>query len=305
MGRDPQPQELTIAKGVRQGEYFEGGQCRSAAFNHEVALSRHIAGGSILQAQRIDPPQRAGSTCRDSVPEVAGDPPSTPEMLNKLSAEIHSCHLCPRLVEWREARAADPPRRYQGEEYWARPLDGFGDPDAKVAIVGLAPAANGANRTGRMFTGDRSGDWLYAALHRAGYANRPTSEHRDDGLRLSNAYVTAVVRCAPPANRPTPEERDTCLPFLEQELALLKNCQTIVALGSFAWDGSLRALRSLGEEVPRPRPRFGHGAETRVGGWKLVGCYHPSQQNTFTGRLTEPMLDAVLYRAGELARQSP
>lgn len=171
-----------------------------------------------------------------------------------------------------------------------------------MAIVGLAPAAHGANRTGRIFTGDRSGDWLYAALHRAGYASQGTSEHRDDGLTLSDAYVTAVVRCAPPANRPTPQERDTCLPYLERELATLEHCRTIVTLGGFAWDGSLRALRALGEEIPRPRPKFGHGSEAVVGGWNLLGCYHPSQQNTFTGRLTEEMLDAIFTRSRELSR---
>ncbi len=221
--------------------------------------------------------------------------------LEELAAEIHGCRRCPRLVEWREERAADPPRRFRGEEYWARPLDGFGDPAARVAIVGLAPAAHGANRTGRMFTGDRSGEWLYAALHRTGFANRARSEHRDDDLRLRDAYVTAVVRCAPPANRPTPEERDRCLPYLERELQLLAESRTIVALGGFGWDGALRAIRALGGDVPRPRPRFGHGAEARAGRWALLGCYHPSQQNTFTGRLTEPMLDAVLARARELA----
>ncbi len=223
------------------------------------------------------------------------------QALERLANEIHACRLCPRLVKWREERAADPPRRHQGESYWARPLDGFGDPEARVAIVGLAPAAHGANRTGRIFTGDRSGDWLYAALHRAGYANQPTSEHRGDGLRLSDAYVTAVVRCAPPANRPTPSERDNCLPYLEQELATLKNCQTIVALGGFAWDGALRALRVIGEDIPKPKPRFGHGAESHIGRWSLLGCYHPSQQNTFTGRLTEPMMDRIFVRAREAA----
>jgi uracil-DNA glycosylase len=227
--------------------------------------------------------------------------PASPRGLEELRAEIQSCRTCPRLVEWREAQAADPPRRYRGEKYWARPLAGFGDPGARLAIVGLAPAAHGANRTGRMFTGDRSGDWLYAALHRAGYANQPHSSARDDGLRLLDAYVTAVVRCAPPANRPTPAERDNCLPYLARELALLERCRTIVALGAFAWDGALRALRQLGCDPPRPRPRFGHGAETEIGGWKLLGCYHPSQQNTFTGRLTEPMLNAVFARARELA----
>jgi uracil-DNA glycosylase len=218
-----------------------------------------------------------------------------------LAAEIHECRRCPRLVEWREACAADPPRRYRGEDYWARPLDGFGDPDARVAIVGLAPAAHGANRTGRMFTGDRSGEWLFAALHRAGYANQAESERRDDGLRLDDAYVTATVRCAPPANKPTTEERDNCLPYLERELELLDRCRVIVALGSFGWDGALRAARSLGIDVPRPKPRFGHGAEADLGRWHLLGCFHPSQQNTFTGKLTVPMIDAAFARARELA----
>ena len=250
---------------------------------------------------------RSGSACRqrstrDSVLGMATDPPSTPGSLREVTHEVHACRRCPRLVKWREARAADPPRRYLGENYWGRPIGGFGDPDAKVAIIGLAPAANGANRTGRMFTGDRSGDWLYAALHRAGFANQPSSTHRGDGLALRGAYVTAVVRCAPPANRPTPEERETCLPYLERELLLLESCRTIVALGGFAWDGSLRALRHIGEDMPRPRPRFGHGAEISVGRWSLIGCYHPSQQNTFTGRLTEPMLDAIFARARDLSR---
>jgi uracil-DNA glycosylase family 4 len=223
------------------------------------------------------------------------------QALTELQSAIHRCRSCPRLVEWREARAADPPRRFRGERYWARPLAGFGDPGASLAIVGLAPAAHGANRTGRMFTGDRSGDWLYAALHRASYANRPESSRRDDGLLLHGAYVTAVVRCAPPANKPTPSERDRCLPFLARELALLQRCHTLVALGAFAWDGALRALCEMGCEPPRPKPRFAHGAEARVGEWTLLGCYHPSQQNTFTGRLTEPMLNATFERARELA----
>jgi uracil-DNA glycosylase len=220
--------------------------------------------------------------------------------MESLAAEVHACRRCPRLVEWREAAAADPPRRFRGQDYWARPVAGLGDPAARVAIVGLAPAAHGANRTGRMFTGDRSGDWLYAALYRAGFANRPESTRVDDGLRLRDAYVTAIVRCAPPANKPLPQERDNCLPYIERELELLENSRVIVALGSFAWDGALRAIHALGGEVLRPKPRFGHGAEAQAGRWTLLGCYHPSQQNTFTGKLTEEMLDGVFRKAREL-----
>ena len=220
--------------------------------------------------------------------------------LAALAEEVHCCRLCPRLVEWREAQAANPPRRYRGQEYWARPVSGFGDPQARIGIVGLAPAAHGANRTGRMFTGDRSGDWLYAALHRAGLANQPESGWRGDGLELRDAYITATVRCAPPANKPTPGERDNCLPYLQRELELLRRLQVIVALGSFGWDGFLRAARAIGVEVPRPRPKFGHGAEVGVGDWRLLGCYHPSQQNTFTGKLTVPMTDEVFERARSL-----
>ena len=225
------------------------------------------------------------------------------DSLERLTEEIVRCERCPRLVEWRQQTAAEPPRRYRGEEYWGRPLPGFGDPGARVLLVGLAPAAHGGNRTGRMFTGDRSGDWLYAALHRAGFANQALSARRDDGLRLTDAYITAVNRCPPPANKPTPVERDNCLPFLVRELALLERARVIVTLGSYAWDGTLRALRERGVEVPRPKPRFGHGTEVSVGPYTLLGCYHPSQQNTFTGRLTEPMMDAVFARARDLARR--
>jgi uracil-DNA glycosylase len=207
-------------------------------------------------------------------------------------------------VAWREAVAADPPRRYRGERYWARPLPGFGDPQAQVLVVGLAPAAHGGNRTGRIFTGDRSGDWLFGSLYRTGFANQPHSDRPDDGLRLDGAYIAAVVRCAPPANRPTTVERDTCLPYLVRELGLLPELRVLVALGSFAWDGALLALRLSGAPVARPKPRFGHGTEAAVGPYTLLGCFHPSQQNTFTGKLTEPMTDAVLLRARELADDS-
>ena len=221
--------------------------------------------------------------------------------LAALERKITRCAACPRLVAWREEAAANPPRRFAGERYWARPVPAFGDPEARVVLIGLAPAAHGANRTGRMFTGDRSGDWLYAALHRAGFANQPTSTHARDGLRLRGAWITAVNRCAPPANKPTPAERDRCLPYLARELELLAGARVLLTLGAYGWDGALRALAALGHETPRPRPRFGHGAEAEVGPFTLLGCFHPSQQNTFTGKLTEPMTDAVLARARELA----
>jgi len=226
--------------------------------------------------------------------------PGRARELDRLAAEVSACRLCPRLVEWREAVAADPPLRYRGERYWARPVPGFGDPGAFLFVVGLAPAAHGGNRTGRVFTGDRSGDWLFAALHRAGFANQPSSVHPGDGLRLTGAYVSAAVKCAPPANKPTPAERDTCFPYLVRELELLQRVRVLVALGKFAWDGALAVLRRAGHEVPRPKPAFGHGAEIVVGPYTLVGCFHPSQQNTFTGKLTEDMIDAVFARAREL-----
>jgi uracil-DNA glycosylase family 4 len=228
---------------------------------------------------------------------------ATATEIERLAKRIASCARCPRLVAWREESAADPPKRYRGERYWARPVPGFGDPAARLVIVGLAPAAHGANRTGRMFTGDRSGEWLYGALHRAGYATEPVSQHRGDGLQLRDAYLTAVVRCAPPANRPAITERDECLPWMVEELRLLPRARALLALGSFAWDGALRALRELGHQTPRPKPRFGHLAEAEVGPYRLVASFHPSQQNTFTGKLTTEMLDAAIARAGALSRE--
>jgi uracil-DNA glycosylase family 4 len=222
---------------------------------------------------------------------------STP--LDQLCRHITSCRRCPRLVAWRAQVAREKRAAFRTEEYWGRPVPGYGDPQARLVVCGLAPAAHGGNRTGRVFTGDRSGDWLYGALYRAGFANQPHSQHRDDGLRLTDCYITACVRCAPPANRPTPEERDNCLPYLVEELRLLSRAEVIVCLGAFAWDGVLRALRTLGHRQPR-KPRFGHGAEARVGPFTLIGSYHPSQQNTFTGKLTRDMLDQVFHRAGLL-----
>ena len=224
-------------------------------------------------------------------------------LLRSLSEEVAGCRLCPRLVTWREQAALERPRRFAAEEYWARPLPGFGDPDAGILVVGLAPAAHGGNRTGRIFTGDRSGDWLFASLHRTGFANQPTSTHRGDGLRLTGAYVSAAVKCAPPANRPTPRERDTCLPYLVRELELLDRVRVLVCLGSFAWDAALRVLAAAGHPPLRPRPRFGHAAEASLGPYVLLGSYHPSQQNTFTGVLTEDMLDGLFGRAGSLTGQ--
>jgi uracil-DNA glycosylase len=218
-----------------------------------------------------------------------------------LSAEIVECRACPRLVAWREQVAREKRAAFRDEEYWGRPVPGFGDPAARLLVVGLAPAAHGGNRTGRIFTGDRSGDWLFGALHRAGYANQPTSRHRGDGLALRDAYIAAAVRCAPPANKPTIDERDRCLPYLVRELELLDRVQVIVVLGAFAYEALWRVLAGAGVELPRPRPKFAHGLEVPTPRAVIVGCFHPSQQNTFTGKLTEPMLDAVFARTRELA----
>jgi uracil-DNA glycosylase len=218
------------------------------------------------------------------------------EELALLEEEIVSCRLCPRLVAWREEVARDKRASFRDETYWGRPVPGFGDPGAEVVVFGLAPAAHGANRTGRYFTGDRSGDFLFAALHRAGFASSPVSRSGDDGMRLSGLWISAAVRCAPPQNRPTPAERDACLPYAARELELL-DAKVLVCLGAFAWDAALRLLGV------RPKPKFSHGAEHKAGSLVLLGCYHPSQQNTFTGVLTPEMLDAVLLRARELSRK--
>lgn len=227
-----------------------------------------------------------------------------PDRLNELNTRIVTCRRCPRLVAWREQVAREKRAAFREEEYWGRPLTGFGDPRARVLVCGLAPAAHGGNRTGRFFTGDRSGDWLFGALYRAGFASQPTSVHRGDGLRLNDSYITACVRCAPPANRPSPTERDACLGHLSEELPLLRKVRVIVCLGGFAWAGVLRVLRSAGHAWAR-KPRFGHGTEAAIGSYQLLGCYHPSQQNTFTGRLTAPMLDAIFQRALGLAEGGP
>jgi uracil-DNA glycosylase len=216
--------------------------------------------------------------------------------LRLLNERVISCRRCPRLVRWREQVAREKRAAYRNETYWGQPITGFGDPRGRLLICGLAPAAHGGNRTGRIFTGDRSGDWLFAALYRAGFANQPTSTHRHDGLKLKDCYITACVRCPPPGNQPTPQERDNCLPYLVEELGLLGRVRVIVCLGSFAWDGACRALAARGFTI-RPRPRFSHGAEATVGPYTLIGSYHPSQQNTFTGKLTVAMFDAIFNRA--------
>ena len=225
--------------------------------------------------------------------------------LEELRAAVIDCRACPRLVTWREEQARVKVARFRSETYWGRPVAGFGDARARIALVGLAPAAHGANRTGRMFTGDASGDFLWRAMHNVGLANEARGRRADDGLTLLGTRVTAAVRCAPPANRPTPDEQATCRPYLDRELVLLPELRVIVALGGLAWNAALRSLRALGHPTPRPGARFAHGAEIEIGRYQLLGCYHPSQQNTFTGRLTPPMLEAVLSRAIELAGLEP
>ncbi len=239
-----------------------------------------------------DAPHASGDT---PAPLDGAARPAPTDTLARLERDVVACRACPRLVEWRERVAREKRAAYRDWEYWGRAVPGFGDPGARVVVLGLAPAAHGANRTGRFFTGDRSGDFLFGALHRTGFANHPTSVSRDDDFALDDLYITAAVRCAPPQNKPTPAERDACAPLLARELALLERGRVVVCLGAFAWEA---ALRHLGV---RPKPRFAHGAEHPVGALTLLGAFHPSQQNTFTRRLTPPMLDAVLHRARELA----
>ncbi len=267
------------------------------------------AGAGVDDHQRVDRHQMKRSACRLATYRFGSYPPPLVEPLSpsdrrrelaQLEAEITTCRACPRLVAWRELVGDEKRAAFRHEQYWARPVPPFGDAAARLVIVGLAPAAHGGNRTGRMFTGDRSGDFLFAALQRAGYANQAASRSRDDGLRLSDAWITAPVRCAPPANKPTPEERDRCRPFLERELACLTRAQVFVVLGSFAYQ-VLAGILGV-----RPRPAFGHGVEVALpGGRTIIGSYHVSQQNTFTGRLTEPMIDDVFLRARTLAGAVP
>ena len=219
--------------------------------------------------------------------------------IERLNRRVVGCRQCPRLVRWREACASKPPRRYLGENYWAKPLAGFGDPEARLLIVGLAPAAHGGNRTGRMFTGDRSGDWLYGALHHAGFANQPNSDHRGDGLKLSDCYITAAVHCAPPLNKPSLIEFKRCRPYLVEELDLMREqLSAVIVLGKIAFDSFLKAYQESGGTISKPRPKFGHGVSTRLLGGPLLICsYHPSQQNTFTGKLTRPMFQSIFTQA--------
>jgi len=224
--------------------------------------------------------------------------------LTTLATQITQCRRCPRLVAWREQVATDKRAAYEGEEYWGKPVPGFGDPEARLLVLGLAPGAHGANRTGRMFTGDRSGDWLFRAMFETGFANQPTSEHRGDGLRLIDAWVTAPVRCVPPDNKPLVSERDNCRPWLHQELDLLPNIRVVVCLGGFAWSNAHQVLEQRGIAVPKPRPAFAHGAQSQTSRPLIIASYHVSQQNTFTGRLTEKMLEAVFGEARDAIRAS-
>ena len=229
----------------------------------------------------------------------------TMRSLITLNQRITSCTACPRLVSYRQAVAKEKRRQYRDWTYWGRPVAGFGDPEARLYILGLAPAAHGGNRTGRIFTGDRSGDWLYDALYEFGFANQPVSQHKDDGLRLSDCYIGATVRCAPPDNKPLPEEFERCRPYVKEELRLLKRMRVVVSLGKIAFDHYLKVCREEGQSLPSPLPTFGHARSYELSwGVTLIGSYHPSQQNTFTGKLTRPMFHAVFAQAGSAVRKS-
>lgn len=255
--------------------------------------------GTGWPEDEADPTTPVATTTAEVVALAAG------ASLHEITARSSVCRACPRLVQWREDVAVTKRKSFADQPYWGRPAPGFGDPEPRVLIIGLAPAANGANRTGRVFTGDRSGNWLFASLYRVGLASRPTTEHAGDGFRLEGARVVAAVRCAPPGNKPSPAERDSCAPWLDREVEIvLPSVRAVVALGSFAWTAAVGTLARNGIHVPRPRPRFGHAAEVLLDGGpagpiRLIGCYHPSQQNTFTGKLTEEMIDAVLTRANK------
>jgi uracil-DNA glycosylase len=275
-------------------EESETSSDRTAASSRNGIQSIRPAIGSLINAASISTQTQTGIPVRWYYWPVT---PQPRRRLDELADEIAACRRCPRLVAWRELVARERRAAFADEEYWGRPVPGFGDPEARVLLFGLAPAAHGANRTGRMFTGDRSGDFLFASLWRTGFASQPTSVRRGDGLALRGAWIAAAVRCAPPANRPTPVERDNCLPWSQREMALLPELRVVVCLGGFAWTAALRLLG----RATRPLPKFAHGAEAEIGERVMLGCYHPSQQNTFTGRLTEAMLDEVLERARTLA----
>jgi len=275
------------------GELFESPVPPGSGWPEDPAVRRTPVAGNASDVLRL------------AATGDVGDPAGS-GALRELEARVSVCRACPRLVEWREEVAIGKRKSFADQPYWGRPIPGWGATEPRILIAGLAPAANGGNRTGRVFTGDRSGDWLFAALYRVGLANQPTSEHAGDGLHLIGTRMIAAVRCAPPANKPTPEERDTCAPWFRSELELvLPTTQAIICLGKFGYDALLNALATVGAEVPRPRPKFGHSVEHRIetpyGQVTVLGCFHPSQQNTFTGKLTEPMLDAVLTRAKTLA----
>jgi uracil-DNA glycosylase len=311
IGAGPRAAERRDAALTRVADYmYEANRADAEAGQVHRLAARRVRDRRRDRRARVAPAAHQGSRghararagARAAGPRHRGRDPTARERglsteLDALEAEITACRACPRLVEWRERVAREKRASFREWDYWGRPIPGFGDPAARVLILGLAPAAHGANRTGRVFTGDRSGDFLFAALHRNGFANQPTSEHRDDGLELRDCWITAAVRCAPPANKPLPVERERCSAWLERELELIAWPRVVVCLGAFAWEAALRTPALLDGPVPKPRPKFGHGAEHG----RLLGCFHPSQQNTFTGVLTPEMMDGILARARELA----